>query len=53
MKMEICFSEMSVEFQQIIRPYIPDDSTLHNHCYDNLKSYIHSIREILHIQVLL
>jgi hypothetical protein len=40
LKMEaICSSETSVHFQQTTRRYIPEDSTLHNHCCENLKSY--------------
>jgi hypothetical protein len=40
LKMEaICSSEMSVNFQRTTRRYIPEDSTLHNHCCENLKSY--------------
>jgi hypothetical protein len=34
------FSETSDDFQQTTWHYIPDDSTLHNHCCGNLKSYI-------------
>jgi hypothetical protein len=30
----------SVDFQWTTQPYIPEDRTLHNHCYENLKSYI-------------
>jgi hypothetical protein len=41
LKMEALFSsETSVNFQRIIRPYIPEDSTLYNHCCENLKSYV-------------
>jgi hypothetical protein len=36
----ICSSEMSVDFQQTTWRYIPEDSTLHNHCCENLKSYM-------------
>jgi hypothetical protein len=36
----ICSSETSVDFQQTTRRYIPEDSTLHNHRCENLKSYI-------------
>jgi hypothetical protein len=40
MEMEkICFSAVSVDFQQITCRYIPEDRTLHNHRYENLKSY--------------
>jgi hypothetical protein len=35
----ISSSETSVDFEQITRRYIPEDSTLHNHRCDNLKSY--------------
>jgi hypothetical protein len=38
---EICFSETKVDFQLTIWRYtpIPEDSTLHNHRCENLKSY--------------
>jgi hypothetical protein len=40
LKMEtICSSETSVDFERTTRRYIPDDSTLHNHRCENLKSY--------------
>jgi hypothetical protein len=35
----ICSSETSVDFQRTTRRYIPKDRTLHNHRYENLKSY--------------
>jgi hypothetical protein len=35
----ICSSEMSVDFQQTIQHYIPEDNTLYNHHCENLKSY--------------
>jgi hypothetical protein len=35
----ICSSETSVNFQRTTRRYIPEDSTLHNHRCENLKSY--------------
>jgi hypothetical protein len=38
-----CFSEMSemsVASQQIIRRWIPEDSTIHNRLCENLKSYV-------------
>jgi hypothetical protein len=35
----ICSSEKSVDFQRTTRLYIPEDSTFHNHRYENLKSY--------------
>jgi hypothetical protein len=31
---------MSTDFQRTTRRYIPEDRTLHNHRYENLKSYI-------------
>jgi hypothetical protein len=34
-----CSCEISVDFQWTTRRYIPEDSTLHNHRYENLKSY--------------
>jgi hypothetical protein len=41
LKMEaICFSETSVDFWRTTWCYIPGDSTLHNHCCENLKSYL-------------
>jgi hypothetical protein len=36
----ICSFEMSVYFQRATRRYIPEDSILHNHRCENLKSYI-------------
>jgi hypothetical protein len=36
----ICSSEMFVDIQRITWNYIPEDSTLHNHRCENLKSYI-------------
>jgi hypothetical protein len=39
-KMEaICSSETSVDFQRTTRRYIPEDSSLHNHRCEYLKSY--------------
>jgi hypothetical protein len=36
LKMEaICSTETSVEFQRATRRCIPEDRTLHNHCYEN------------------
>jgi hypothetical protein len=35
----ICSPELSVDFQQTTRRYIPEDSTFHNHRCENLKSY--------------
>jgi hypothetical protein len=35
----ICSSETSVHFQRTTRCYIPEDSILHNHQSENLKSY--------------
>jgi hypothetical protein len=41
LKMEAIYSsETSVDFQRTTRRYIPEDSTLHNHRSENLKSYI-------------
>jgi hypothetical protein len=34
-----CSSKTSVDFQWTTWHYIPEDSTLHNHCCKNLKSY--------------
>jgi hypothetical protein len=34
-----CSSETSVDFQRTTRRYIPEDSPLHNHRFENLKSY--------------
>jgi hypothetical protein len=43
LKMEaICSSDTSVGTQRTTRRYIPEDSTLHNHRCENLKSYIAS-----------
>jgi hypothetical protein len=39
----ICSSETSVDFQRSTRRYIPEDSTLHNHRCENLKSYFISL----------
>jgi hypothetical protein len=40
LKMEAtCSSETSVDFQWTTQYYIPQDKTLHNHHYENLKSY--------------
>jgi hypothetical protein len=40
LKMEaICSSEISVGFKCTTRGYIPEDSTLQNHCSENVKSY--------------
>jgi hypothetical protein len=35
----ICSCEISVDFQRTTRRYIPEDSTLHNHRCEDLKSY--------------
>jgi hypothetical protein len=41
LKMEaICSSETSVDSQRTTWHYIPEDGTLHNHCCENLESYI-------------
>jgi hypothetical protein len=40
LKMEaMCFSQTLVDFQWTTWHYIPEDSTLHNHHCENLKSY--------------
>jgi hypothetical protein len=40
LKMEaICSSETSFDFQRTTRRYISEDSILHNHRCENLKSY--------------
>jgi hypothetical protein len=36
----ICFSETSVDMQRTAQRYVPEDSTLHNHRCENLKSYM-------------
>jgi hypothetical protein len=43
----LCSSETSVDFQRNTRRYIPEDSTLHKHRCENLKSYIHSVTKAL------
>jgi hypothetical protein len=35
----ICSSETSVVFQRSTPSYMAEDTNLHNHCCDNLKSY--------------
>jgi hypothetical protein len=40
----ICSFETSVEFQRTTRRYIPDDSTLHNHRCETLKSYTSNLK---------
>jgi hypothetical protein len=41
LKMEAaCSTETLLDFQQTTRRYIPEDRTIHNHCSENLKSYI-------------
>jgi hypothetical protein len=39
----ICSSETSVDTQRTTRRYIPEDSTLHNHRCENLKSDIRNV----------
>jgi hypothetical protein len=34
-----CSSETSADFQRSTRHYIPDDRTLHNYRFNNLKFY--------------
>jgi hypothetical protein len=41
LKMEAIFSsETSVGYEQTTQRYIPEDSTLYNHRYENLRSYV-------------
>jgi hypothetical protein len=41
LKMEVaCSSETPVDFQRTVRHYIPEDRTFHNHCYENLRSFV-------------
>jgi hypothetical protein len=35
----MCSSETSVDFQRTEQRYIPEDGTLHNHRWENFKSY--------------
>jgi hypothetical protein len=35
----ICSSETSIDFQRTTQRYIPDDSSLHNQCSEDLNSY--------------
>jgi hypothetical protein len=35
-------SETSVDIQRTTRRYVPEDSTLHNHRWENLKSYMYN-----------
>jgi hypothetical protein len=42
-KIPACSSETSVVFQQTTWHYIPEDSILHNHRCENLKSYINYV----------
>jgi hypothetical protein len=35
----MCPSETSVDLQQATQRYVPEDSVLHNHHCENLKSY--------------
>jgi hypothetical protein len=37
---EICSSERSVAFHRNTRCYIPEDSSLYNHRYEDFKSYL-------------
>jgi hypothetical protein len=37
---DTCPSGTSVDFQVTTWRYIPEDRTVHNHCCDNLNSYI-------------
>jgi hypothetical protein len=40
LEIEAISSETSVYFQRTTRQYIPDNSALHIHCCENLKSYV-------------
>jgi hypothetical protein len=42
----MCSSETSVNIQRTTRHYIPEDGTLHNHCCENLKSYMEYISSL-------
>jgi hypothetical protein len=42
-----CSSETTVDLQRTIRREIPDERTLHNHRYENLKSYTASLTFIV------
>jgi hypothetical protein len=37
---ETCPSETEADFQLTTRRYIPEDETVHNHQWENLKSYL-------------
>jgi hypothetical protein len=44
-KMEVtCSCETSIDFQRTTRRCIPEDSALHNHCCETLKSWLIQIR---------
>jgi hypothetical protein len=48
LKMEaICSSETWVDFQRTIQCYNPEDSTHHNHRYENLKSIELSVSDVI------
>jgi hypothetical protein len=50
LKMEaICSSETSVDFRRTTRRYVPEDSTLHNHRCENIRSYgtLHDFPQLL------
>jgi hypothetical protein len=49
----ICSSETTVEFQRTTRRYIPEDSTLHNHRCENLKSNIYKFIAFTQIYVVI
>jgi hypothetical protein len=44
----ICYSETWLDSQRTTRRYMPEDSILHNHGCENLKSYVYKTRLIVH-----
>jgi hypothetical protein len=47
LKMEVtCSSETWVDFQQAAWRYVPEDRNLHNHCCENLKSYVYVSKSV-------
>jgi hypothetical protein len=50
LKMEaICFFKTLVEFQQAMQRHVPGDGSLHNHHYENLRSYKEYVAPLLNI----